>query len=127
MVNTKFRVFSGEAYREDGRFCRAFSSGTNSRADVVPEPFKSHLTDPAERLQDVPLLGAPAAEGIRGPDLEAGDVLHFTGQTEECEDLGDHLGRLVAEILKTDPQVLCAEDGLPVVRSQQVEATPEGD
>jgi len=32
----------------------------------------------------------------------------------------------MAEILKADPQVLCTQDGLSVVRGQEVEATPEG-
>src|SRR5262249_55206013 len=51
----------------------------------------------------------------------------LTGQTEEGKDLGDDRGRLVAEILKANPQVLCAQDGLPVARSQEVETTPEGE
>jgi len=38
------------------------------------------MTDPVDLCQGVPLLSAPAAEGVRRPDLEPGDGLHLTGQ-----------------------------------------------
>ena len=92
---------------------------------MVTEPFKSHIADAVEFGQDAPLLRAPATEGARWPDLELLDyVLYLTGQTEESENLGDHLVRLVTEILKAYPQVLGGQDRLPVVRSEKVEATP---
>ena len=85
------------------------------------------MTDPVDLRQGVLRLRVPATEGVWRLDLEPGDVLYLTGQTEEGEDLRDHRDGLVTEVLKADAQVPGTQDAFPVIRRQEVETAPEGD
>jgi hypothetical protein len=62
------------------------------------------MTNAVELRQGIPLLRAPAAKGVGRPDLDPGDMVHLTDQTEEFEDLSDRRNRLVTKILKADDE-----------------------